>query len=371
MNEEELFYTIALSSLYTIPARIKRELLLKTKSATFIFNEKKSLNDLIPEVSPNLVEKLSNSEIFKTAEKELSFIKKNNIATISLLDKRYPSRLYECDDAPSLLYFKGNCNFNIPKVVSIVGTRKITEYGKDLCRIFCKELKEQCSEVLIISGLAYGVDIHAHQGAMDNGFPTVGVLAHGLDRIYPAKHRTKAIKMLNNGGLLTEFPTGTAPLKLNFICRNRIVAGMSDATIVVESAYKGGALITADIASSYSRDCFAFAGRTNDTYSQGCNRLIKENKAGLIQNATDFVQAMGWKSSSAKQIIQRELFVSLTKEEESIVELLQNKEELHINTLAVQSNLSVSKVSVILFELEMKGIVRSLAGGQYRLLSKR
>lgn len=368
MNEEELFYTIALSSITNITSIIKRQLLLSTESATQIFTEKERLLELVPDISPKLIKRLNQSEAFQRAEKELLFIQKNAIQAITILDDRYPSRLQNCDDAPILLYFKGNCDFNLPRVISIVGTRKITEYGKDICRIFCNELKECCPEVLIISGLAYGVDIHAHLGALENGYPTVGVLAHGLDRIYPAKHRKTAIKMLHHGGLLTEYHTDTFPLKPNFVCRNRIVAGMSDATIVIESAFKGGSLITADIANSYNRDCFAFAGRCTDPYSQGCNRLIKENKAALIQNADDFVKAMCWEVNTKPHTLQRELFPTLSEEEKSITALLQGVDGLHINTLAVQSNIPIHKMSVLLLELEMKGVVRPLAGGMYRLM---
>jgi DNA processing protein len=254
-------------------------------------------------------------------------------------------------------------------VVSVVGTRHATPYGADLCHSFVRDLKELCPDVLIVSGLAYGIDINAHRAALQYGFPTVGVLAHGLDRIYPAVHRKTAVAMLEHGGLLTEFMSGTNPDRQNFVKRNRIVAGMSDATIVVESADKGGALITAELAESYHRDCFAFPGRTTDVYSKGCNSLIKNNKASLILSVEDFVEAMGWIAHKPKEVVQRELFPDLTEEEKKVVDLMQQLSDgIQINTLVVEANIPINRMSALLFELEMKGVVRALAGGVYRLL---
>ena len=223
---------------------------------------------------------------------------------------------------------------------------------------------------LVVSGLAYGIDIHAHRAALQNRFKTIGVLAHGLDRIYPAEHRKTAVSMLEQGGLLTEFASGTNPDRQNFVKRNRIVAGMSDATIVIESAAKGGALITAELAESYHRDCFAFPGRCNDEYSIGCNNLIRKNQAMLITSAEDLVKAMGWEGKSGTgKTVQRELFPDLSAEETAIVTLLQKiPDGLQINTLVVETNIPVHKMSALLFELEMKGVVRALAGGIYRII---
>jgi DNA processing protein len=234
-----------------------------------------------------------------------------------------------------------------------------------------QDLVNLCPDTLIISGLAYGIDIHAHRAALQQDFPTVGVLAHGLDRIYPSAHRKTAIEMMNHGGLLTEFMSGTNPDRQNFVKRNRIVAGMSDATIIVESAAKGGALITAELAESYHRDCFAFPGRTTDIYSAGCNELIKNNRASLILSAEDFVNAMGWSSThkKAKEAVQRELFLDLSEEEKNIINLLQETPEgIQINTLVVKANIPINRMSPLLFELEMKGVVRALAGGIYQLI---
>ena len=271
------------------------------------------------------------------------------------------------------MFYRGNARLDSLRVISIVGTRHATAYGEDLCNSFVRDLKELCPDVLIVSGLAYGIDIHAHRAALQYGFPTVGVLAHGLDRIYPAAHRKTAIAMMDQGGLLTEFMSGTNPDRQNFVKRNRIVAGMSDATIIVESAAKGGALITAELAESYHRDCFAFPGKTTDIYSAGCNKLIRNNRAALLLSAEDFVETMGWATSASKaspKAIQRELFPDLNEEESKVVDILQQcSEGMQVNQLVVEADIPINRMSALLFELEMKGVVRALAGGVYRLLS--
>ena len=304
------------------------------------------------------------------AEEELLFAEKNNIQCITFRDERYPSRLRECEDAPLALFYRGNTPLNALRVVSVVGTRHATPYGEEICRQFMKDLAEACPDTLVVSGLAYGIDIHAHRAALQNGLPTVGVLAHGLDRIYPSVHRETAVEMMDNGGLLTEFMSGTNPDRQNFVKRNRIVAGMCDAVVVVESAAKGGALITAELAESYHRDCFAFPGKVTDTYSAGCNRLIKSNRASLILSAEDFIESMGWKSSHIGKVqpIQRQLFPDMSEDETRIVEALQKAEGgIQINTLVIETNIPIHQISTLLFELEMKGVVQVLAGGMYRL----
>lgn len=276
----------------------------------------------------------------------------------------------ECDDAPLALFYRGNADLNALHVINMVGTRHATPYGQDICTRFLADLSVLCPNALIVSGLAYGIDIHAHRAALQNHFKTIGVLAHGLDRIYPAEHRKTAVSMLEQGGLLTEFTSGTNPDRQNFVKRNRIVAGMSDATVVIESAAKGGALITAELAESYHRDCFAFPGRCNDEYSIGCNNLIRKNQAVLITSAEDLVKAMGWESSpKTEKTVQRELFPDLSEEEERIVKRLGKMSEgLQINTLVIDTNIPVNRMSALLFELEMKGVIRALAGGVYRLI---
>lgn len=368
-REQELIYRMALSKVPGVGRVTARRLLDAVDDISQLFEDRSLLKERIPFISDRLVAALDCPELLARAEKELDFSKKNQITVLTFRDEEYPSRLRECEDAPLLLFYKGNSTLNNLKVVSVVGTRHITDYGKEMVATFIRELSSLCPGVLIVSGLAYGVDIHAHRAALTNGLDTVAVLAHGLDRIYPSVHRKTAVNMLQHGGLLTEYTSGTNPDPSNFVCRNRIVAGMCDATIVVESAKKGGALITADIANSYARDCFAFPGRARDLYSVGCNQLIKNNKAALIQSAADFVEAMGWEPTpNLHSPTQREAFVELSNQEQVVVNLLMEEDKLHINTLVVKANIPVNKMSALLFELELKGVVRTLAGGVYQLM---
>ena len=306
------------------------------------------------------------------AEQEMEFVEKNRLSCLTLKDEAYPSRLRECEDAPIVMFFKGNTDFNRLHVINMVGTRRATEYGKRFCTDFVHDLSVLLPDALIVSGLAYGIDIHAHRAALADNMSTVAVLAHGLDRIYPSVHRKTAVDMLVNGGLLTEFLSETTPDRHNFVSRNRIVAGMCDATIVVESAAKGGSLITADLADGYHRDCFAVPGRVTDAASIGCNRLIRDNKAALVQSAEEFVKTMGWASAepAAKAAgIQRNLFPELTDEEVLVVRILTHQGDLHINALVVEADIPVNRMSALLFELEMKGVVKALVGGVYCLLA--
>lgn len=300
------------------------------------------------------------------AEVELAFCEEKNINILTLYDTDYPQRLHECPDAPPLIFYRGTANLNAQHVISVVGTRHISEYGKIICHDFINHLQKLIPDCLIISGLAYGVDINAHKASLSVGLPTVGVLAHGLDRIYPSSHRNTASEMVSHGGLLTEYFTGTNPDKGNFVRRNRIVAGMADATVVVESADKGGALITARLAGDYNRDVFAFPGRTSDPYSQGCNRLIRTNAASLITCAEDLVSAMNWKVHQPCEAIQGELFPELSTEEQLIYELLDTVEGTPVNQIVIKTNLPFAQVSGILFELEMDGLVKQMVGGKYR-----
>lgn len=371
MTQDEQLSTLALTRIPGLGLIGARNLLNSMESATAIFQHRKELKQLVPGISDKLVNALDRPEAFQRAEQELLFCERNHIRCLTLHDEDYPSRLRECDDAPLALFYRGNANLNALHIINMVGTRHATPYGQDLCIRFLSDLSELCPDVLVVSGLAYGIDIHAHRAALQNNFQTIGVLAHGLDRIYPAEHRKTAVSMLEQGGLLTEFMSGTNPDRQNFVKRNRIVAGMSDATIVVESAAKGGALITAGLAESYHRDCFAFPGRINDEYSIGCNNLIRTNQAVLITSAKDLVEAMGWDytSSDKKKTVQRQLFPELSEEEERIVNQLKKMPEgLQINTLVVETDIPVNKMSALLFELELKGVVRVLAGGVYRLI---
>ena len=309
----------------------------------------------------------------KRAEVELKYMEEHKIRAYTLLDDDYPQRLLECADAPLVLYYIGNADLNQQKIISIVGTRQITNYGKDICRKFIRELHEMCPQILIVSGLAYGVDICAHRESLANGMNTLGVLAHGLNQIYPYHHRDTATMMVEHGGLLTEFMTQTNADKVNFVRRNRIVAGMSDSTIVIESAAKGGSLITAEIAQGYDRAVFAFPGNVNQPFSEGCNNLIRDNGAGLISNAEDFVKAMGWQNDAMlrqalTEGIERQLFPELSPEEQKIVSLLQQTNDLQLNILSVKTSIPINQITALLFQLEMKGVVKALAGGMYHLL---
>ncbi len=369
MHDEELLHSLALTRIPGLGLAGTRKLLHACGSATDVFLRRKELPELVSG-SGKLVEALDCPAAFERARHEMEFIRKNRIACFGYNDPEYPSRLRECTDAPTLLFYKGNAPLNQLKVINMVGTRHATDYGKEICRSFLRDLQQLCPEVLVVSGLAYGIDIHAHRSALEYGFNTVGVLAHGLDRIYPSSHRQTAVQMIQQGGLLTEFMSETNPDRQNFVMRNRIVAGMCDATIVVESAVKGGALITADLAEGYHRDCFAFPGRSYDPYSQGCNVLIRDNRAALIQSAEEFVKAMCWDAENiSSQPIQRQLFPDLTKEEETLANILQTASDgMSINDLAVNSELPINKLSALLFEMEIKGVIRALPGNRYKLL---
>lgn len=371
VSEEEQLYSIALTMIPGVGHIGAKRLVDGMGSAADVFRLRSELPDRLPGVSRRIVEALDAPRAIERAREELAFVQKKQIRCLTLADEAYPSRLRECEDAPVVLFFRGNADLNALRIVSVVGTRRTTDYGLQTCATFLRELKELCPDVLVVSGLAYGIDIQAHREALANSLPTVGVLAHGLDRIYPSVHRKTAVEMLAQGGLLTEFLSGTMPDRYNFISRNRIVAGMSDAVVVVESAEKGGSLITAGLAGSYNRDCFAFPGRAGDTSSRGCNLLIRENKASLLLSAEELVTDMGWMEKTAPangECVQRSLFLNLSDEEQLVVRLLEQQGDLQINTLVVAANIPVHRMNAILFELEMKGVVRVLAGGVYQLL---
>ena len=362
---------LALSRVQVSQLSLIRQLVDITGSAKTLLENAGNLNDILPDATPQLKKMLCNPALIESAEKEMEFIKKNKIKAIHIGENDYPYRLRECDDAPLVLFTLGNTDFNAKHIVSIVGTRHASEYGKGLCENFVTDLAKFIPDTLIVSGLAYGIDICAHRAAQKAGLPTVGILAHGLDRIYPNSHRSTAKNMLEHGGLATEFMSGTNPLPPYFVQRNRIVAGLADATVVIESASKGGSLITASIAQSYSRDCFAFPGRVHDQYSQGCNELISRNKAALITSAYDFIEAMGWKSATQKTDEERqgELFPEFTEQENEIISALRACDDgLQINQLVVKLNTPVSRLMPLLFEMEMKGYIKAIAGGRYRSL---
>ena len=372
--EQEIFYTMALTRLTNFNYQQALELYRSVGSAQLLYEHRNEIGDIIQEASSRLKEALKNwDDAMKRAEFEMKYIQEHHIKALTLNNEDYPQRLRECPDAPIIIYYLGNSDLNQAKIVSIVGTRNITTYGQDLIRRFISDLRRYCPQVLIVSGLAYGVDIHAHRQALENGYETIGVLAHGLDQIYPYRHRETAAAMVSHGGLLTEFMTQTNADKPNFVRRNRIVAGMADATILVESAAKGGGLITTEIAQSYDRAVFAFPGNVGAEFSEGCNNLIRDNGAALITCAEDFVRAMGWQNEAQLQQtlnkgIERNLFPELTPEEQQVVNLLQKTNDLQLNILSVKSALPIGQLTALLFQLEMKGIIKPLAGGMYHLL---
>ena len=371
---QEIINAIAVSKMGFYKLSETLEILQNLGSATAIIEHRNNIKDVLPDVSDKLIETLKNADrVLIQAEQEFSWAQNNGVEVLCWNDERYPQRLKECVDAPLTLFYKGSANLNKQRIISIVGTRKCTHYGQDLIKHLIMELQRLCPDVLIVSGLAYGVDINAHRMALDYHFETVGVLAHGLDYLYPHAHKETALQMLSHGGLLTEYCTNTKADKMNFVRRNRIVAGMCDACILVESALKGGGLITAGIAKDYSRDVFAFPGAVGAPYSEGCNALIAQNGAALITSANDLVVNMNWENISllnkAKEKgIERELFPTLNTDEQKVVDILKKHNNLQINMLLAQTDLSIGKLSAVLFELEMKGIVRAMAGGSYHLL---
>ena len=374
MNEQEIYYTIALTRMTGFNFQTALRLYQELGGGQAVYEHRLDIKDVLPDCSNRLAESLKDWTLPLTrAAQEMEFITKHKVKPLLLGDEDYPQRLAECPDAPILMYYMGSANLNQKRVINIVGTRQCTTYGKDLIRRFIADLRRLCPEVLIVSGLAYGVDICAHREALGNGYETVGVLAHGLDEIYPSSHRETAKQMLTQGGLLTEYMTETGADKMNFVKRNRIVAGMSDATILVESAAKGGGLITAGIAMDYNRSVFAFPGAVGAPYSEGCNHLIRDNGASLLTCAEDFVNAMGWQMDAKLQQaqnegIERTFFPDLSPEEQTIVKILDEMGDFQLNQLSVKANIPIGQLTGLLFQLEMKGVVRPLAGGTYHLL---
>lgn len=361
---------LALTRVRGLGAAAVCNILRAVEEPELLFENLDSLDEIIPDAGPELRAALASPEPMQLAKAELQFINEKGIKAICIGDEEYPYRLSECSDAPPVIYTLGNVNLNAPHIVSIVGTRRATEYGKDLCNSLVADLSRLLPDTLIVSGLAYGIDVCAHRAALKNGLPTIGVLAHGLDRIYPASHRSVAKEMLANGGLLTEFMSRTEPYKHNFLQRNRIVAGLADATVVVESPSHGGSLVTASIAQSYARDCFAFPGRVNDQYSIGCNELIARSSAALITSAYDLVEAMNWGRAIKGNVSQeQELFPQLSALEQQLLDLLrEHNDGLQINQIVIALDIPVSKVMPVLFELEIKNLVRAVAGGCYRAI---
>jgi DNA processing protein len=368
MNDDSLIYKIGISLIPGVGSITAKKLIESIGSIEGVFREKEKNLQKIDGIGSLLAKNIANQNVLKRAENEIRFLKKNRVRAYFYLDSDYPDRLSQCPDAPVIFYFLGNIDLKQSKVLSIVGTRSASKRGKELCQKLIRDLAERDHNPLIVSGLAYGIDICAHKGALDQGLNTIAVLGHGLSTIYPSLHKSNARDITKQGGLLTDFLHDEKPERNNFVKRNRIIAGLSDATIVVESGLTGGALITADLANSYHRDVFAFPGRVTDSYSTGCNRFIKTNKAALIEGINDLEYIMGWEPElKHKQPIQKELFRELSNDESSIVKLLQSDNQLTIDQICTGLKMPVSKVSPLLLDLEFSGIVRSLPGKVYTL----
>lgn len=374
MSTDELINTAILTRLSYYHLNTMVQLYRSLGSATAIVERRDELPHLFSGLPAKVVEALKDVEVVRArCEEELEYNEAHGIISLCLNDDAYPARLKECPDAPLMLFYKGTANLNARRIVNIVGTRLCTPYGEDLVRHLIDDLRLRCPDVVVVSGLAYGVDVCAHRNALRNGMYTIGVLAHGLDNLYPPRHRDVANEMVRHGGLLTEFMTHTNADKLNFVRRNRIVAGISDACVIVESAPKGGGLITTRISKEYNRDVFAFPGPVGAIYSEGCNRLIRDNGAGLITSADDLLNAMGWADSrevaGIKQAgIALDLFPELSENERLVVKLLQKMNDLQLNIISVKTGIPIGQLSSLLFNLEMKGIVKPYAGGTYHLL---
>ncbi len=332
-----------------------------------IFADHKLKNTLekVPGIGPKLISSITDRKVLPMAEKQLAYVRKHKLRMLFYLDPEFPKRMREAEDAPVLLYAKGTGDLDATHMVAVVGTRTPTEQGKRLCVELIEGLKE-CNTT-IVSGLAYGIDIVAHRTAMKNDLPTIGCVAHGLDKLYPAEHAGTAKDMLEQGALVSELPSDSPFAPGNFPARNRIIAGLSDCTVVVESGPKGGSLITADIASSYDREVFAYPGRPTDARSEGCNKLIQQNKAALITCSKDVLTLMEWLPSAKKKVEQARLFVDLMPDEQTLVDIIKTKGKVDIDELCVQSKMTQGKTAGLLLNLEFNGVVRSLPGKVYQL----
>jgi len=337
-----------------------KKLIAHCGSAKKVLTEKRQTLEKINGIGVLTLKNLLDPANLREADRELNYIQKNNIETYYFTEKNYPERLKHCVDAPILFFKEGNFKLNHQPIISIVGTRKITSYGRDFCTKLIEDLKEY--NPIIVSGFAYGVDICAHKAALKNNLQTIGVLAHGFEEIYPKSHKKYVSEINENGGFITDFWHNDVLIRENFLKRNRIVAGISEATVIIESAYKGGSLVTADIANSYNRDVFAVPGRSTDIYSKGCNDLIKRNKAAILTCANDLIEMLNWKNNNQEKVIQKQLFVELDEIEQVIYDFLINNGKELLDIIAIKCKIPIHKATTLLFNLEMKGVVKPLPG---------
>lgn len=360
MTTSDLFYTLALQRVEGVGDIMAKKLISHCGSAEGVFKTKSNQLAAIDGVGTSLLKNLKDQSVFDKANKEIAFIQNNNINVAYFQDENYPDKLKHCVDAPLILFTAGNIDLKSRKIISIVGTRQITSYGME----FCKKLIEDLVPLnpVIVSGFAYGVDIVAHQLAMENNLQTIGVLAHGLNQIYPKTHKKYMAKIEQNGGFMTEFWSSANPDKENFVKRNRIVASIAEATIVIESADRGGSLITANIANDYNRDVFAVPGRTTDKYSAGCNNLIKTQKANVLTSAADLIYILNWDIKEESKAVQKQLFVSLDNDEQKVYDyLLKTGKEL-MDIIALECEFPIYRISALLLNMELKGVIRPLPG---------
>jgi len=360
MRHEELFYLLALQKVEGVGDIVAKKLIVHCGTAENVFKSKASQLKSIDGIGNAVLQKLKDKTVFEKAAAELDFIQKNNIDWCAFQDSDYPERLKHCIDSPVLLFTSGNINIQKKRIISIVGTRQITSHGAEFCRNLISELAPL--DPVIVSGFAYGVDIVAHQAALENNLQTIGVVAHGLNQVYPKIHKRYVAKIEENGGFMTEFWSSSNPEKENFVKRNRIVAGISEATIVIESADKGGSLITANMANEYNRDVFAVPGRTSDKFSQGCNNLIKTQKANLLTSAADLMYILNWNLDTKSKPVQKQLFVSLNDDEQKVYDFLQKNGKELLDIIALQCEFPIYKIASLLLDLELKGVVRPLPG---------
>lgn len=365
MNSEQLVAILRLQATKNVGDIIAKKLITAVGSVENVFKEKPAVLQKIKGIGTYATQHLFDENNLKRAEEELNYIEQNNIAYAYFLDDEYPQNLKHCVDGPIIIFKDGNLNLQNPKIISIVGTRNISTYGRDFCNHLVEDLKDH--NPIIVSGFAYGVDICAHKAAIKNNLQTIAVLAHGMNQIYPKTHKKYIHEVNNNGGFITEFWHDEQPLRENFLKRNRIVAGLSKATIIIESAEKGGSLVTADIANSYNRDVFALPGKVNDVYSKGCNNLIKNNQAHLLTSADDIVKMLNWDLPRASAPIQNKLFVELNSSEQKIYDYLQQNGKQLLDDIAINCELPIYQLSSILIQLELKGVVKPLPGKMFEV----
>ncbi len=367
MQKDDIFYLLGLQKVKNVGDISARKLLRHFGSAQAIFEAAKKNQIDVPEIGTVMMQSIKGFNNWQRVETELNYVEKNNIRIVSIFDDDYPHKLFHAPDAPILFFWKGNAPFAHKHSISIVGTRNITSYGKKMVAEIVEGLIEY--KPLIVSGLAYGVDVEAHLNALKHNLPTIGVLGHGFDLLYPAAHKKIAEKMLESGGLITEFWHSDPVDRVNFLKRNRIVAGMTEATLIVESGIKGGSLVTADIANSYNRDVFAVPGKATDTFSKGCNNLIKRNQAALVTAADDIIRYLQWEEQTHKQKNpQLNLFLDLNEDEQKIYDYLQANGKTQLDELAIALQMPVSKLGAMLLQMELNNVVNSLAGKVFEII---